>query len=294
MRRVRTIGFIMFLMIMPLSASGDDFVSIRSDQIIISFEKPLRSSAVELQAIYPSIKSDLERLTGWEIDFNPTFLLLTHSNFLSMIETKNVVAFAVGQDYRIIIDSSRMNVNPFTLSVTAKHELAHLLLHHKINRTPLPRWLDEGFAQWASDGISEIITGNRTFLTNAVIQKNLIPLNKIAHQFPENETQMILAYEQSKSLVEFIHKEFGAATLLNILHHMANGDSIDDALLANLSIPLDELERLWHKDLTSGKIWFYYLSTYLYAILFFLASVLAVIGFIRYQIRRRKWREEEE
>jgi len=294
MRRVRTIGFIIFLMVMPLSASGDDFVSLRSDQTVILFEKPLRSSAVELMAIYPSIKSDLEKLTGWEIDFNPTFLLLAHSNFLSMIETKNVVAFAVGQDYRIVIDSSRMNVNPFTLSVTAKHELAHLLLHHKINRTPLPRWLDEGFAQWASDGISEIITGNRTFLTNAVIQRNLIPLHKIDHYFPENETQMILAYEQSKSLVEFIQKKFGAATLLNILHQMAKGDSIDDAVLTNLSISLDGLEHLWHKDLTSRKIWFYYLSTYLYAILFFLASVLAVIGFIRYQIRRKKWREEEE
>jgi len=294
MRRLRTMGFIMLLMVMPLSASGDDFVYIRSDQTVISFETPFRSLAVELQAIYPSIKSDLEKLTGWEIDFNPRFLLLAHSNFLSMIETRNVVAFAIGQDYQIIIDSSRMNVNPFTLSVTAKHELAHLLLHHKINRTLLPRWLDEGFAQWASDGISEIITGNRTFLTNAVIQRNLIPLHKIAHYFPENETHMILAYEESKSLVEFIHKEFGAATLLNILHHMADGDSIDDAVLTNLSIPLDALENLWHKDLTSRKIWFYYLSTYLYAILFFLASVLAVIGFIRYQIRRKKWREEEE
>lgn len=294
MRRVGTIGFIIFLMVMPLSASGDDFVSLRSDQTVIFFEKPLRSLAAELQTIYPGIKSDLEKLTGWEIDFNPAFLLLAHSNFLSMIGTKNVVAVAVAQDYRIIIDSSRMNVNPFTLSATAKHELAHLLLHHKINRTHLPRWLDEGFAQWASDGISEIITGNRTFLTNAAIQRNLIPLYKIAHYFPENEKQMILAYEQSNSLVEFIHKKFGAAKLINILHHMADGESIDEAVLTNLGTPLDALEHLWHKDLTSRKIWFYYLSTYLYAILFFLASVLAVIGFIRYQIRRKKWREEEE
>lgn len=279
---------------MPLSAFGDDFASIRSDQTVIFFEKPLRSLAVELQAIYPGIKADLEKLTGWEIDFSPTFFLLTQSKFLSMTETKNVVAFAVGQDYRIVLDSSRMNVNPFTLSVTAKHELAHLLLHHKINRTHLPRWLDEGFAQWASDGVSEIITGNRTFLANAVIHNNLIPLHKIAYYFPENEAHMILAYEQSKSLVEFIHKEFGAATLLNILHHMANGDSMDTALLTNLSIPLEALEDLWHKDLRSRKMWFYYLSTYLYPLLFFLASVLAVIGFIRYQIRRKKWREEQE
>lgn len=293
MRLVRTAGFILFLMAMPLSASGEDFVSIRSDQAVIFFEKPLHSLAVELKAIYPGIKADLETLTGWKIDFNPTFLLLAHGNFLSMIETKNVVAFAVGQDYRIIIDSSRMNVNPFTLSATAKHELAHLLLHNKINRTQLPRWLGEGFAQWASDGISEIITGNRTFLANAVIQRNLIPLNRIAHYFPEDEAHMILAYEQSKSLVEFIHKEFGAAALLNILHRMADGDSIDDAVLANPAIPLDALEHLWHEDLKSREIWFYYLSTYLYAILFFLASVLAIIGFIRYQIRRKKWREEE-
>lgn len=132
--------------------------------------------------------------------------------------------------------------------MTAKHELAHLLLHHKINRALLPRWLDEGFAQWAGDGISEIITGNRTFLANAVIQRNLIPLHKIAHYFPESEMPMILAYEQSKSFVESIHKEFGAGTLLNILHHMSNGNSIDDAVLTNLAIPLDALEHLWHKD----------------------------------------------
>jgi hypothetical protein len=75
---------------------------------------------------------------------------------------------------------------------------------------------------------------------------------------------------------------------------MANGDSIDDAVLRNLSISLDVLEDQWHKDLTSRKMWFYYVSTYLYPILFFLASVLAVIGFIRYKIRRKRWAEEEE
>jgi hypothetical protein len=169
-----------------------------------------------------------------------------------------------------------------------------LLLHHKINRAHLPRWLDEGFAQWASNGISEIITGNRTFLANAVIRNNLIPLHEIADNFPDHEPHMILAYEQSKSLVDFIHKKFGAATLLNILHHMANGYSIDDAVLKNQSISLDRLENLWRQDLRSQKAWFYYLSTYLYEILFFLASVLAFIGFIRYHMKRKKWREEEE
>ncbi|MBP1695675.1 MAG: hypothetical protein H6Q41_863 [Deltaproteobacteria bacterium] len=294
MRWARIIGFIIFLIPMPLSASGDEFLFIRSDQTVILFQKSIRSLGVELHDIYPSTKSDLEELTGWEIDFIPTFLLLNHSGFLSMVGTKNVVAFADPQRYRIIIDSSRMNRNPFTLSVTAKHELAHLLLHHKINRTHVPRWLDEGFAQWASDGISEVITGNRTFLADAVLQKTLIPLHKIAHYFPENEPHMFLAYEQSKSLVEFIQKEFGAERLLDTLHHMANGESVDEAVLKTLSLRLDTLEHLWHKDLTSRKIWIYYLSTYLYAILFFLASVLAVIGFIRYRIRRKNWREKEE
>jgi hypothetical protein len=294
MRWARIIGFIIFLGAMPLPAFAIDFVSIRSDQTVIFFEKPLHSLAVELHGIYPEIKSDLEQLTGWRIDFTPTFLLVSHNNFLSMVESKNLVAFAVGQGYQIIIDSSLMNMNPFSLSVTAKHELAHLLLHHKINRTHLPRWLDEGFAQWASDGISEVITGNRTFLTHAVVQRNLIPLHVISYYFPKDETYMILAYEQSKSLVEFIQRKFGAASLLNILNQMANGDSIDDAVLKNLSISLDALEDQWHKDLTSRKMWFYYVSTYLYPILFFLAAVLAVIGFIRYKIRRKRWAEDEE
>jgi len=50
--------------------------------------------AVELHGIYPEIKSELEQLTGWRIDFTPTFLLVSHSNFLGMVETKNLVAFA--------------------------------------------------------------------------------------------------------------------------------------------------------------------------------------------------------
>jgi len=294
MRWARIIGFIIFLAAMPLPASAIDFASVRSDQTVIFFEKPLRSLAVELQAVYPEIKSDLEQLAGWKIDFTPTFLLVSHSNFLAMVETKNLVAFAVGQDYRIIIDSSRMNINPFTLSVTAKHELAHLLLHHKINRTHLPRWLDEGFAQWASGGISEVIMDNRTFLSRAAMQRHLIPLHAISYNFPKDEAHMILAYEQSKSLVEFIQKKFGGASLLNILKQMANGDSIDDAVYNDLSISLKVLEDQWHKDLTSREMWFYYVSTYLYPILFFLAAVLAVIGFIRYRIRRRRWPEDEE
>ena len=283
-----------FLVVIPLSASAIDFASVRSEQTVVLFEKPLHSLAVELQAVYPEIKSDLEQLAGWKIDFTPTFLLVSRSNFLAMVETKNLVAFAVGQDYRIVIDSSRMNINPFTLSVTAKHELAHLLLHHKINRTHLPRWLDEGFAQWASGGISEVIMDNRTFLSRAAMQRHLIPLHAISYNFPKDEAHMILAYEQSKSLVEFVQKKFGGASLLNILKQMANGDSIDDAVYNDLSISLKVLEDQWHKDLTSREMWFYYVSTYLYPILFFLAAVLAVIGFIRYRIRRRRWHEDEE
>jgi hypothetical protein len=63
-----------------------------------------------------------------------------------------------------------MRVDPFTIELTLKHELCHILLHRAAQGGKIPKWLDEGLAQWVSAGIAEIlISSKRSFLNEAVV-----------------------------------------------------------------------------------------------------------------------------
>ena len=69
---------------------------------------------------------------------------------------------------------------------------------------------------------------------------------------------------------------------------------MDRAILKGLSISFDELERRWQDHLKKRATWFYYLINNLYEILFFLAALLMIYGFIRSMIKKRANGHEEE
>jgi hypothetical protein len=94
--------------------------------------------------------------------------------------------------------------------------------------------------------------------------------------------------------VEFITQEFGRKKLLDLLKHMENGDEVDVAILKSFSIPPDELQRRWHTHLKKRITWFTYLASNLYGILFFLAALITVAGFVRVAIKKRRYEDEEE
>jgi hypothetical protein len=187
-----------------------------------------------------------------------------------------------------------MNTKPFSLGPIIKHELCHLLLHDKIGKVMLPRWLDEGVSQWVSDGIAEIIMSRKgSILDGAVLSNRLLSLRRLDERFPRDEKSLLLAYEQSKSLVEFIIQEFGRKGLLDLLKHMEGGNEVELAILKSFSIPLDELQRRWQTHLKNSITWFTYLANNLYGILFFLAALITVAGFVRVVIKKRRYEDED-
>lgn len=283
-----------FLILAPIVTIGNDILFIRSELVDIFFEESLRSLADEILIIYPNQKAFLENLTGWKIDFIPKFFLLKNQRFVSWVGDNKIVAVASSSDYQIIIDSSKINIYPFTLPITIRHELSHLLLDHQLKQTFVPKWLNEGFAQWVSDGISEMMVGNQTYLKKASIQNRLIPIKDLVFHFPEAQDQRILAYEQSKSFIDFIHNSYGHQAVITILNSMAHGNSIEDAVSKTISLSLDKLEHQWHQKLQSKSMLFFYLSSYLYEILFFVAAVLLIIGFIRYHVKRKHWQDSND
>ncbi len=269
---------------------------ITNNEVIVEYEEPLRAAAEEVVKMYPSVKLELENTFRATIDFKPTIRIMKDRNTFQTVSGNTlVVAVALSGQDLIIIDNSKMRTHPFTMEVTLKHELCHLFLHHLVRPGRIPRWLNEGISQWVSGGITEIIIGeNKDLLRQAVLTGRFLRMRDLKGSFPKDNAALLLAYQQSKSLVDYIVKEFGSDGLMSIMESLRDGINIDAAVQRALSITMDDLEKNWHAHLNRRYTWFTYLSTHLYQILFSLAALALFYGFIRVLLRRRAYKDEED
>ncbi len=286
---------LLFIILSQPASAGPTRI-IQTGEVVILAEDPLVSAAEEVVEIYGGLKAELEGTLGWRVDFRPTVLLIIHrKKFVEMAGTSLIVAFAVPDRKLVVIDYSQVTRHPFSLRSILKHELCHLLLHRHVEDANLPKWLDEGVSQWVSEGVAEIIMGKKQVkLRDAILSGNYIPLEALEKGFPRDEKSLVLAYEESKSLIEFIDSEFGREGILRILERLKEGDEVNVAIQKALSIGLVELEGRWHHHLRKRTTWFTYISTNLYGILFFLAALITIWGFVRAIIRKRKYEDERD
>lgn len=262
-------------------------------EVIIRYEPALESAAVGLAEVYPGIRADVEKKLAWRIGFIPVVVLIRrHDLFLRESRNDLVTAFAVPGENLIAIDYSRMERTPFDLRATLAHELCHLLLHRNIEDPPLPRWLDEGIAQWVGGGADILDTGERDVLKQAVLAGNLLQLSDISVHFPEQPRALRLSYEESRSLVEFIVQEYGTGKLLSILEGLHDKKTVEQAVSENLPVGLGTLEGNWRDSLLRKYSWQTYLADHIYWILFFLAALGTICGYLRLRKRFKNYRDE--
>ncbi len=268
---------------------------IQTKEVIVIFEEPLETVAKDVAKVYPAVKADLVSTLDWKVDVIPDVILVKDKSTLrKMVGSDIIIAFAIPERNLIVLDTSRVYTRPFTLEATLKHELCHILLHSNIKNERLPRWLDEGVCQWASGGIAELMAddGDRA-LTKATISDSVISIGDLI-RFPRDEKSLLLAYEESKSIVEYIVSEYGKQGILQILEYLKEGHSIDDSIQKSLSVSTSELEIKWLAYLKRKHTWFSYLSYNIYTILFSLAAVITVYGFIRLLKKKRAYVDEDE
>jgi len=294
-RKILTFICLFFIAPLPLLCAEQRHI-LQTDDVKVVFEEPLQVAAENLATIYPRIKSELEVMLNWQVNFRPTIVLVKDgAEFQKMVKTSLFVAFAMPRKQLIVIDDSKMNMSPFSIGITLKHELCHLLIHHYIERDNLPKWLDEGVAQWTSDGLSELIMDHkRSVLDKAILSGNHIPLNRLTHRFPRDKISLALAYEESKRFVLYMEDEFGKNGILNLLKYLEQGNDIDTATQKAFSLSLAELEKQWQDQLRQKNTWLTYVAINIYEILFFITSMITVYGFIRHVIRKRNYQDDDE
>ena len=287
---------ILCLLLMVSFAFAVEQTILETRELVVVYDAGLEQTAQQALAAYSVIKPELERSFQWRLDFRPTLVLLNdRKRFRQMAGHELVVAYALPKKKVVVIDHSKMNTSPFTLQTTFKHELCHLLLHHYIKDDNLPRWLDEGICQWASDGLADIIMdAKRDFLPAAILSDTDFDLEKLQHQFPRDKNGLILAYEQSKSVLEYLNREYGSQAILDFLKLLQQGYDLKSAFEIRFAISFEAFEYRWRAHLKKNINWFTYLSIHLYEILFVSAALLTVFGFIRKIIRRRAYSTQED
>lgn len=292
----------LFLFILTLAALpngpalGRETGSVETAEVVIHYDEPLSGVAKETAGSYPEIRRNLESRLGWDLGYRSEIMIVKDREaFVEMGAGGYAVAFAVPRRGLIVMDNSRVRIDPFSLEPILTHELAHLILHRHIPEDALPRWLDEGVAQWVSGGTAEIalMEGAGPRLKQAVLSGRWVSFRSLAGRFPADDPALSLAYEQSRSFVEFIVQRYGSEGLLRILGGLRDGKRIEAAVEEAVSVSFGELEAAWRDHLKRRVTWIVYLSNRLPAILFFLGAVLTVLGFIRFLIRKRNYKDED-
>jgi len=287
-----------FIIILTLvtSSVAAEMEEYHGQEITVRYEVPLKAAAMRLASAYGAARTDVEAKLGWRLQISPVVVLVRdHYAFQETARNELVTAFAKPERNLIVIDYSKMNRTPFDLEDTFRHELAHILLHQEIEDSALPKWLDEGVAQWASGGMADILrTGEKDLLQQAVLSHRMIALKDITATFPVSPNRLILAYEESKSFTEFILKHYGEAKLRLILQGLAKNETIEETVYNNLGISLDGLEQQWKESLSKGDLWISYAAEHLYWLLFFFAALISIAGFCVAKRRIKNYRDEED
>jgi len=269
---------------------------LHTQDLVVVYDAGLEPTGRQAAEEYPAIKQELETLFQWSLDLRPTLVLLKdNKRFRNLAGDNLVVAYALPNKNVVVIDHSKMNTSPFMLRNTFKHELCHLLLHHYIRDDNLPRWLDEGICQWASDGFADIIMDTkRNLLPTAILSDTYFDLEKLQHQFPQDKNSLMLAYQQSKSVVEYLSSKYGSQGILDFLKLLQQGYDLESAFELRFAMPIDEFQYQWRGHLKKNINWFTYVSIHLYEILFVLAALLTILGFVRKMVRRRAYSAQED
>ena len=283
------------ILILPSPGVAKSLV-MQNDDMIVVYETSLEDAAGKLLRLYPDLRQELGKMFSWSLDIRPQVVLVKNTpSFRKLSRIDLIVAFAEPAKNLIVIDYSRMNQHPFSLRITFKHELCHLLLHRHVDNLHLARWLEEGVCQWASDGIGEIFLDQRSSgLDAAIMTDSVLPLRRLANTFPRDKPSLMLAYEQSKSVVNYLDRKYGKSAILDLLDDLKNGETLDVAALNSIGITTSELEKEWLSHLERTPRWLVYLADNLYGILFFLAALMTIFGFVRRVMGRKVWEGEDE
>ncbi len=294
----RTVFLFLLLLffLIPADGMGVQRMEIESDRVKVIFPKGFEEQARLIVDNYQSSLNELKKELNWGLDLKPTVVLVASKKFFERISgTRYAVGLAIPDKNTIAINIVPLFSKTYMMLEVFKHELCHLVLHRHIKSSFLPRWLDEGVAQWASGNLGELLLYEDSFRSMKLnVARLAVPLEYLSSSFPSDPQGLFLAYEESLSFVNYIVKNYGKDGLISILKKLAQGNDVEDAFWQVLSKSFDVVEDEWIDNIRNKNRWLLWLSSYLYELLFALGGVLAVVAFVKLKLKKKRMDFEDD
>ena len=176
-----------------------------------------------------------------------------------------------------------------TLRTVFRHELAHLLVH-AATAGNAPRWLHEGYAQYASGSWG---FDDAWRIQLALFRGGSSTLRDVDLRFRSNSEDVRTAYLLSYTVVQELYDLGGEAGLAGLMQSLREGDSPDAALRRVYGLTEEQFARRWRTTVMDRYGWLYLLTR---AALFWLLITVFVfvVGVRRFRHDRRRLEEMRE
>ncbi len=288
------LAFTLSCLPLELFAYGRGLMSLETPAFTVRYSPGLEHAAEAVMRLYPAAANQVSSRSGIAVDFRPTIVVVADREvFERATSSGRTVAYAVPASSLVVIDYPRASADPFGTKGILVHELCHLALHSRI--PGIPRWLDEGVAMWASEGVGELLGGaKRRPLSWLAVSGALPRLQSLESSFPGDEDGLALAYEMSRSFVDFLAAGHGKDSIPNLLSALGSGMGLEEGFRVSFGAGVHELEERWRQSLATPSAIAGFLLKDTAAILLSVSAIVTVLAFVRYRSRRKALGEMAE
>lgn len=172
------------------------------------------------------------------------------------------------------------------------HELSHVALGMALNGKPVDRWFDEGFAQYVS---GEVNLRNSILFARSLLTGDVLDLNEVNDVLTFRREKAALAYEESRTAVEYLVEKFGESMLVQIVEAVKDGMKMDAALHSRTGMDFIDFQSEWRHTMKRRYLWYVLLDFPLMFSVVIITLFFAAFFITRKRIRNKKknWQNEE-
>lgn len=166
---------------------------------------------------------------------------------------------------------------------TLRHEWAHLALGQYLRGLRIPRWFNEGYAEWASGGFDAMDAWR---LRVGLALGRTPPMDSLALGWPSGRTEARTAYLLAASAVTYLTEGSGERGLAILLERWREGGAFEPALRETYGVTSGQFEEDWRAHVKARYGWLFVLG---HSSVFWLLLGVALLFMVR--IRRTHNRE---
>jgi MYXO-CTERM domain-containing protein len=175
---------------------------------------------------------------------------------------------------------------PHTIYQTLRHELAHVALQRYLGTVRIPRWFNEGYAQWAA-GQWDLESAWRLRL--ALASQRAPPLDSITLDWPAAAVDARIAYLLSASAVHYLVERSGDRGLQILLQRWREDGDFESAFRRTFGQSVGMFEEEWRRHVRRRFGWPVVLA---HSLMFWFLAAFVLLAL--FAIRRRRDRERLE